>query len=120
MEQTHEKFKLFRISGINGNFDQAFKQVEEFANQPNLSPKSIGAEFLEKTNELLLTLGYTPATGQSNNIKLKVYEIGKLNENTEVIENKIAEKAKQIKTVICHELFVTQNDDIHMIFMANI
>lgn len=120
MEQVHEKFKLFRSGANSGNFDKIFKEIEEFANKASRSPKSIGAEYLEASKELILTLGYTEGSAENNNVKLEVFEIGNLDEDNESIEKKIAENASKLKTVICHELFITENNELHMIFMTNI
>src|SRR5690349_103917 len=119
MEQVHEKFKIFRVKAADGNFTNVFEQVEKFANEANCAPRSIGAEYLEASKELIVSLGYAQVGSQGNNVKLSVFKIGNLSDSNESLEKKIGEKARELKTVICQEIFITENNDVHFIFMAN-
>jgi hypothetical protein len=118
--QSHEKFKIFRGPSVKGQFDALFAQLEAFANQPNHSAKSIGVEYLESNKELIITLGYTDVQGQGNNVKLEVKKIGALSQSNEALESSIQSTAHALKNVICHALYITENDDMNMIFMYDI
>jgi len=51
---------------------------------------------------------------------LHTAKIGQLDPNLvfEQNEKDIAAAVKNIERIICHELFITENDDLHMIFMC--
>lgn len=119
-QQTHEKFKIFRGKTERGHFSELFAQLENFANLPNHAAKSIGAEYLEDSKELILTLGYTAVEGQGNNVKVEVKHIGNLSEANEALEQKIGEAAHNLHNVICHALYINAGDDLSMIFMCDI
>lgn len=118
--QSHEKFKIFRGKAQKGEFTELFSEVESFANRPNHSAKSIGVEYLETQKELIITLGYTDVEGQGNNVKFEVKKIGALTNSNEVLEKGIQEAAHTLKNVICHALYIRENDEMSMIFMYDI
>jgi hypothetical protein len=118
--QTHEKFKIFRGASKKGEFTELFGQLEAFANKPNHSAKSIGVEYLESHKELIITLGYTDVEGQGNDVKLDVKKIGALSDSNEKLESAIQVAAHSLKNVICHALYINENDEMSMIFMYDI
>ena len=120
MTQTHEKFKIFRGAAEAGSFNSVFNQLETFANLPNHAAKSIGVEYLEDSKELIVSLGYTAVEGQGNSVKVEVKPIGNLSESNEALETKIGEAAHNLNNVICHALYITETDDLSMIFMCDI
>lgn len=120
MSQSHEKFKIFRGKTERGQFGDVFAQLEAFANLPNNSAKSIGAEYLEDSKELILTLGYTAVEGQGNNVTVVVKHIGNLSEANDALEAKIGQAAHDLNNVICHAMYINAGDDLSMIFMRDI
>ncbi|MDJ1502808.1 hypothetical protein [Xanthocytophaga agilis] len=119
-EQIHEKFKIFRGKANGGSFTQVFKDIEGFANLPNHSAKSIGVEYLEQADELLITLGYTDIEGQGNDIAIKLIPVGNISEEPSLLESKIAQAAQSLTQVICHAFYVTKNNDMEIVFMYDI
>jgi hypothetical protein len=119
-EQVHEKFKIFRGTASHGSFDAVFTQVESFANLPNHSAKSIGVEYLEQSDEVLITLGYTDIEGQGNDVALKLISIGSLDQEPSVLEASIAQAAQSLHLVICHAFFIDKANQMQMVFMYDI
>ncbi len=118
--QKHNKFKLFRGVVSNSGFDSLFASVENFANEPNRSAKSIGVEYLEGSNELFVSLGYTESEGESNSIKLMLSPIGNLSENDSALEEKIYKTTLALNNIVCHAFYVNSKNELTMIFMCDI
>lgn len=53
-------------------------------------------------------------------VTLQTAKVGKLDANLIFDQNEadIANAVKSIERIICHELFITENDELHMIFMC--
>lgn len=119
MIQVHGKFKFF---GTEFNSDNDIKEllgkVEEWVNENKVAPKSIGVEFLEKSNMLIMSLGYRD--DEKYPVTLSMVNVGKLDSNFifDQIETDVTTAVKRIERIICHEIFITEDNTVNMIFMC--
>ena len=121
MIQVHGKFKLFAASYESENdLNALLRQVETWIRDNKVAPKSIGIEFLEKSNTLIMSIGYRD--DESYPVSLQVVKAGKLDSNFVFDKNErdIATAVQSIERIICHELFVTGDDDLSIIFMCKL
>ena len=122
-DQVHTKFKLFTGSlDADGNMATLARQVTGWAKDAKVAPKSIGVEFIEGNKKMILSVGYRddePAYG----ITLASSKIGKLGKldagELATLEKAMADSAARIKNVICHELYVTDANDLFVVTMAH-
>lgn len=120
--QTHGKFKVFsgKLDDSNGLGNLA-KDVSTFAAENKIAAKSIGVEYLETAESLIITLGYRDDE-EHYPIKLETVSLGKMpdfGQDFSALEQKMSEAANQISNIICHELFVTEDKDFLMVFMTH-
>lgn len=114
---SHSKFKIFQGTLENGKLSKSLTQeLKKFAAQPKVDPKSIGIEYLESKNEVIVSLGYAEKTNKKS-IEFSLKKIGNLSEGLNVLELKAEKVAAKFDKIICHELFVDGTDEFHMIFM---
>lgn len=112
MSQVHSKFKVFISTPVEGKLDPAIAaEVSKFFSdhQDTLIPKSVGIEYLEQTNNLVLSIGYVEGKHDST-VKLDCVSLGNLALDAKVIEEALAAAASKVPNVICHEFYV---DDGH-------
>lgn len=117
-QQIHDHFKVF--TGEITNFDELSAKVSAFAVENKIAAKSIGVEYLESAGKLVVTLGYR-ADEEFYPISLHAEIIGKidaLGSDFTALEQKMAEASRKVSNIICHELFITENNDFQMIFMT--
>lgn len=114
----HNKFKIFQGSLEGGKLSKGLiSQLKKFTTGDKVDPKSIGIEYLESKSEVIVSLGYA-AKKSKTSVDFKLKRIGNLSEGLPGIEAKAEKTASTIDNIICHELFVDLNDDLHMIFMV--
>jgi len=119
MAQEHTKFKLFsKQYSTEESISQLLNEIETWVKREKVAPKSIGVEFLEKSNAIVMSLGYRD--DENCNIKLnkKLIKGFKLDSDYQKIEEAMSEATKEYEHIICHELFITDTNDFHMIFMS--
>jgi hypothetical protein len=120
--QVHNKFKVFAgdlqpdktIGGLA-------ETVAAFATENKIAAKSIGVEYLESAKRLIITLGYRDDEA-GYPIKLHSVSLGKVDAasgNFSALEQAMAEASANLSNVICHELYVTDEQDFLMIFMTH-
>ena len=121
-EQVHHKFKVF-LGALDddGTVGKLAGEVQAWAAQANVAPKSIGVEYVESADKLLLTIGYRddepgyPITLSSVKVgklaTLDAAELGRL-------EGQMEQASSKLARVICHELYVTGDHDLLMVFMT--
>jgi len=122
--QVHEHFKLF--SGkLNdaGHIGTLADDVAKWVAAKKVAPKSIGIEFIESSKTLILSVGYRTADEEAPYaIKLASTKISKVLEldagELERLERGLAGAAANQKNVICHELYVTERDELYMVTMS--
>lgn len=120
--QEHGKFKVFagKLDANNGLGDLA-NQVSDFAKENKIAAKSIGVEYLESAESLIITLGYRDDE-DFYPIKLETVNLGKMADiggDFSALETKMSEAGESVNQVICHELYVTEDKDFLMVFMTH-
>ncbi|HET7460415.1 MAG TPA: hypothetical protein VFJ82_04170 [Longimicrobium sp.] len=118
-EQVHDKFKVFTGTPGNGDLGPLAGQVEAFVREQRIAPKSIGVEFIERARKLVLTVGYRDDE-QPYEVRLTSRSLGKVDglEDLGGLEQRMSAVAGELQGVLCHELFVTDEDEFVMVFMA--
>jgi hypothetical protein len=121
-EQVHNQFKVFAGKlDSNNELGELADQVADFANENNIAAKSIGVEYLESSESLIITLGYRNDE-KHYPIKLTTFNLGKMSavdQDFSALEQKMSDASQTVKNVICHELFVTEDKDFLMVFMTH-
>ena len=122
-DQVHSKFKVFTGKlESDGTIGALAGQVETWVKSAGVAPKSIGVEFLESRDALLLSVGYRDDE-PAYTVQLSSVRIGKI-ESTDAaglagIERAMADASAKVSSVICHELYVTKAGDLLMVFMSH-
>lgn len=120
--QVHSHFKAFSGAFDGGAGVAALSaEVATWVNGANVAPKSIGIEYLEGQKQLLLSVGYrTDETPYK--VSLTTANIGRVETldatGLASLETRMAKAASGIANIICHELFVTETNDVTMIFLT--
>ena len=118
--QIHSKFKAF-IPEAKIPYEVAVERlsrmVESFARNEKVAAKSVGIEFLEAEQQLVLTLGYRDDE-PTYPVKLTSVSLGKLALRPEVIEAAMSKAAEGTENVICHEFFVTDQHEYVMVLLS--
>ena len=122
-DQVHTKFKLFTGSlDTTGHIGALASEVAAWAKAAKVAPKSIGIEFIEKSKQLILSIGYRDDE-LPYGIKLasaKVGPLGKLDPaDLGMLETAMGEAAATTEQLICHELYVTDADELFVVTMAH-
>jgi hypothetical protein len=117
--QVHDKFKVFTGTPGDGNLGPIAGQVEQFVRERRIAPKSIGVEFLERDRKLVLTLGYRDDEA-AYEVRLTSRSLGTVDSLDDLggLEQRMGAVAAELRGVLCHELFVTDEDEFVMVFMA--
>jgi len=121
--QVHEKFKAFAAVLDEANpFEALSNQVTQWVSQQKVAPKSIGAEYIEALQHLILTVGYRddePAYA----VKVTTVSLGVIPDLTPrglaQLEAKMQAASARLRQVICHELYVTANQECFMVFLLH-
>lgn len=95
-------------------------EVAAFVTEANVAAKSIGVEYLESLQRLVVTLGYTE--GETYPVELVCEAIGKIDAiggDFSVLEKAMTAAAAKQKAIICHELYVTRDGNMFMVFMLH-
>ena len=122
-EQVHGKFKVFTGAlAADGTLGGLSGEVESWVRSAKVAPKSIGVEFIESFGTLLLSVGYRDDE-PGYPVKLSAVRIGAI-ESTDaaglaVIERQMASAGGKVSNIICHELYVTAQNDLLMVFMSH-
>jgi hypothetical protein len=122
-DQVHGKFKVFTGTlAADHTIGQLASDVEVWVRSAKVAPKSIGVEYIEASRSLLLSVGYRddePAYA----IKLSTVPIGKVGSTDAAglakIEQAMAAASGKLKNIICHELYVTDENELLMVFMTH-
>lgn len=120
--QEHDKFKVFAGKlDDNNNLGELANQVSAFAADNKIAAKSIGVEYLESAESVIITLGYRNDE-EHYPIKLETVNLGKITnvgQDFSALEQKMSEVSQKFSQIICHELFVTEDKDFLMVFMTH-
>ncbi len=118
MTQVHTKFKVFHGKRAeDGTIGELARQIEDFANSNKVSAKSIGVEYLESADELVMTLGYND--DEHSPIKIHCERVGTVDKaDFSALETAMMQAASNQKNIICHELYITDDGSFYMVFMT--
>ncbi|MCD9185963.1 MAG: hypothetical protein LUM44_05995 [Pyrinomonadaceae bacterium] len=120
-DQEHGKFKVFAGKlGANNELGELADKVSAFAAENKIAAKSIGVEYLESSESLIITLGYRDDE-EHYPIKLETVNLGKMDigQDFSALEQKMSDASGSVNKIICHELFVTEDKDFLMVFMTH-
>jgi hypothetical protein len=97
-------------------------EVEAWVKSAKVAPKSIGVEYIESRDALLLSVGYRDDE-DAYPVQLSSIRIGKI-ESTDAaglakIESAMAAASAKLSNVICHELYVTKASDPLMVVISH-
>lgn len=121
-EQVHGKFKVFAGPLHTDNtIGPLAEEVARFVQESGAAAKSIGVEYLESADRLIVTLGYRDDE-EGYPVKLSSVSLGQieaLGSDFTDLERRMAEASAGVRNIICHELYVTEDHDFMMIFMTH-
>jgi hypothetical protein len=122
-EQVHSKFKVFTGAlAPDGTLGALAKEVEAWVASAKVAPRSIGVEFVEPVNCVFLSVGYRDDEPPYP-IKLQSVRIGKIEDvepaSVARLEAAMAGAGASVASVICHELYVTAECELLMVFMTH-
>ena len=122
-DQVHTKFKLFAGTlDKDGTIGKLAGEVAAWAKSAKAAAKSIGIEFLERDHKVILSVGYRDdEAGYGIALKTtKIGSIGKLDAaDLGKLEKAMADAAAKDKAVICHELYVTDKNELFVVTMSH-
>lgn len=117
MSQVHHHFKVF----AGAEFDAVAQEVEAWSAGGGSAPKSIGIEYVEAAGKLLLSVGYRDDE-PGYPVRLHAVSLGTLGDldagSLDGIGRAMSEASRQFDRVVCHELYVTADHQVRMVFMV--
>ena len=121
--QEHDKFKVFvGPIGSDHSLGGLAEQVARFAAEKQIASKSIGAEYLEATHQLVLTLGYRDDEA-AYPIAVQSVSIGKVadwqSDDVTQLEKAIEAASDNLDKIICHCPYITEENEFMMVFLLN-
>lgn len=121
-EQVHTKFKVFAGPLHEDNtIGPLAEEIAGFVSETGAAAKSIGVEYLESADRLIVTLGYRDDE-EGYPVRLSSVTLGKieaLGDDFADLERRMADASARLHNIICHELYVTEEHDFMMIFMTH-
>ena len=121
-EQVHSKFKVFAGQlQADKTIGPLAGEIENFVRTSNIAPKSIGVEYIESAQRLIITLGYRDDEA-GYPIKINCVSLGKIDSmgnDFSALEEAMSQASQTQNNIICHELYVTEDQDLLMIFMTH-
>ena len=121
--QVHDKFKVFvGPIGEDHSLGPIAEQIARFVNEEKVAAKSIGAEYLETSRQLVLTLGYRsdeatyPIAVQSVSVgKVDAWQSGDITR----LEKAIEVASDKLDKIICHSPYITEENEFVMVFLLH-
>jgi hypothetical protein len=122
-EQVHGKFKVFTGAlADDGSLGGLAGEVEAWVRSSKVAPKSIGVEYVESLGKLVLSIGYRDDEA-AYGVKLQTVHIGKVDSldaaSLARLEQAMASASARLADIVCHELYVTAENDLLMVFMTH-
>ncbi|MGH9944200.1 MAG: hypothetical protein ACRD9R_17785 [Pyrinomonadaceae bacterium] len=121
-EQVHGKFKVFAGPLHEDNtIGPLAEEIGRFVREQNVAAKSIGVEYLESADRLIITLGYRDdEPGYPVNVSsVSLGKIDTLGDDFAQLEQEMLRASARFSNIICHELYITDEHDFMMIFMTH-
>lgn len=120
--QVHGKFKVFAgVLDADNTIGSLADEVAKFARESQVAAKSIGVEYIESVKRIIITLGYRDDE-PAYPIKLNCVALGKVDlmgDDFSNLEQVMASASQQQSNIICHELYVTSDNELLMVFMTH-
>jgi hypothetical protein len=122
MFQTHDKFKFFKMAYSSSPLDalnMLLKDIESWVKDNKIAPKSIGIAILEKSQDIIMSLGFRDDTSYEislTTVKASATIEQCLNDDCVLDQTFVSSGDLSNNDIICHELFII-DDELHMIFM---
>jgi hypothetical protein len=120
--QVHDKFKMFSGElAPDKTIGKLADEVASFVSNSGVAAKSIGVQFIESANRLLITLGYRD-DAQPYPIRLHSVLLGKIDPKARdfsAMEEAMAQASSRYQNIICHELYLTGDKNIVLVFMTH-
>ncbi|HZS48674.1 MAG TPA: hypothetical protein VFC63_26620 [Blastocatellia bacterium] len=121
-EQVHAKFKVFvGEPGTDHSLGSLANQVAQFVVENKVAAKSIGIEYLESSKRLIISLGYRDDE-PSYPVELSSVSLGKIDisgNDFSALEKAMSDASQQHSNIICHELYVTESNEMLVVFMSH-
>lgn len=122
-DQVHTKFKLFTGTlDATGHISTLAVQVTAWVKSAKVAPKSVGIEFVERAKRVILSVGYRDDE-PAYNVALASSKIGSIGEldvgDLTKVEKAMGEAAAKQSHVICHELYVTDANELYVVTMSH-
>jgi len=120
--QVHEKFKLFSGKlASDGTLGALATEIAAWAREAKVAPKSIGIEYVESADRVIFSLGYREDEAPYA-IAIRSVPVGKLGGFSEAelggLEKAMSAAAATSGHILCHELYVTANNELLMVLMS--
>lgn len=119
MSQIHNEFKLFTHPYTSvASIAELAGKVEAWVKSASVAPKSIGIEYLDGSKVVVISLGFTRQ--EPHAVKLVAESIGRIDVDGDLsaVEKKMGSFADHHKNVICHELIVTDKNELITVLMV--
>lgn len=122
LAQVHNKFKIFTGAlAADKTIGALADQISAFVAEHKVAAKSIGVEYLESAQKLIITLGYR-AGEDTYPVKVSTVSLGKIGglESGDVsrLEAAMTDACEKFEGIICHELYITDDGDFLVVFMS--
>ena len=118
--QVHDKFKVF-VGALTADHTLGKLGDDVATFGKNVAAKSIGVEFVESANKVVITLGYRDDE-KPYAIRLHTVPLGKIDlmaSDFSKLEKAMAEASGKVRNIICHELFLTAGKDFFLVLMTH-
>lgn len=122
--QVHSQFEVFigqpsAPGQLATSFGKLKAEIEAYAANGALAPKSIGVEYIEPTHQLVMSLGYTAGQEAGYAVRIMAVELGKFDlSDGKKIAAAMSAAAKTTENVLCHEFFVREDNDFVLVLMS--
>lgn len=120
--QVHSKFKVFAGElQPDHTIGPLADEVAKFVSDSKIAPKSIGVEYVESAKRLIITLGYRDDE-EAYGVNINCVSLGRIDafgDDFSQLEAAMTEASSKQNNIICHELYVTDDHDLLMIFMTH-
>lgn len=121
-QQVHSKFKIFTGSlAPDMTLGPLANEIEAFVRDAKVAAKSIGVEYLESAKKLIISLGYREGE-ESYPVKVTTVSLGKIGGleagDMARLEEAMTGASATVEKIICHELYITDDGDFLVVFMA--
>lgn len=121
-KQVHDKFKIFSGElAADGSIGKLADEVAVFVKKSKVAAKSIGVAHLESGKRLVITLGYRDDK-EPYPVRLHCIALGQVDVaagDFRALETNMAKATSKHRNIICHELYVTGENDFTMVLMTH-